>query len=234
MPRARSPKIVFRKPLERSNPHQCPETPRKSEGDRDTWITAVLYPRKYLNPKPFKTHFTSPALQTDVSSEFQPISNTLSQGAVSLQPQDAQCSSPPLPPQPHSFPNSVSDLGCVYKTGSREDRDVAAAGMAGLQNVQKRPEARHCPPAPSPINSNKLFIAQQKKNAAPLPPAKPRNVCSTRRLPPIPPPAPAGEPALYPGKGNGSDYYTHYPTAPRLLKKNKSLFCARNKRRYLN
>lgn len=41
--------------------------------------------------------------------------------------------------------------------------------MADLQNVQKGPEAWHNPLAPTPINSNKLFIAQQKKNAAPFP-----------------------------------------------------------------
>lgn len=35
---------------------------------------------------------------------------------------------------------------------------------------------------------------------------------------------PTGEPALYPGKGNSSDYYTHYPTAPRLLKKTRVSF----------
>lgn len=40
--------------------------------------------------------------------------------------------------------------------------------MADLQNVQKGLEAQHSLPAPTPINSNKLFIAQQKKNVAPL------------------------------------------------------------------
>lgn len=40
----------------------------------------------------------------------------------------------------------------------------------------------------------------------------------------LPPPNPTGEPALYPGKGNSSDYYTHYPTAPRLLKKTRVSF----------
>lgn len=190
MPRARSPKIVFRKPLERSNPHQCPETPGKSEGDRDTQITVVLYPRKYLTPKPFKTHFYLPCsagrcehripahLQHPVTRRCEPPAPRCS---VQLSSSSAQ---------PHSFPNSTSDLGCVYKAGSREDRDAAAAGMAGLQNVQKRPEARHCPPAPSPINSNKLFIAQQKKKCCPSPPSQASQCVLQAQAPSDPPSCP--------------------------------------------
>lgn len=169
-----------------------------------------------------------------MSIEFQPISNTLLQGAVSLQPQDAQCSSPP--PLHNHTPSLIPHqiwAACIKqapgRTGTLQQRGWQVSRM--FKSGRKPATARPPQVLLTPTN---CLLHSRRKNAAPLPPAKPRNVCCKRRLPPIPPPAPAGEPALYPGKGNGSDYYTHYPTAPRLLKKNKSLFCARNKRRYLN
>lgn len=84
-------------------------------------------------------------------------------------------------------------------------------------------EALHDPPGPAPMNSNELFIAQQKKNAAPLP-LPSLSMCATRAGSLRSPSCPAGEPALFPGKGNSGDYYTHYPTAPRLLKKTRVSF----------
>lgn len=82
--------------------------------------------------------------------------------------------------------------------------------MADLQNVQKGPEARHNAPAPTPVNSNKLFIAQQKKNVAPLP--KPSlSMCATRAGSLLPP---RREPAPDPGKATAA-IITH--TIPQLL-----------------
>lgn len=191
MPRARSPKIVFRKPLERSNPHQCPETPRKSEGDRDTRITVLLYPRKYLNPKPFKTHFTSPALQTDVSSEFQPISNTLSQGAVSLQPQDAQCSSPPLPPShtPSLIPYQIW-AACIKqahgRTGTLQQRgwQVSRLFKSGRKPATARP--------PQVLLTPTNCLLHSRRKTLPLSPQPSLAMCAARagslRSPLLPPP----------------------------------------------
>lgn len=54
----------------------------------------------------------------------------------------------------------------MWTKGTQEKGDFSPAWMANLQIVQKGPEAWHNPPAPTPINSNKLFTAEQKKNAA--------------------------------------------------------------------